>query len=574
MLRDDLGRAQSVKDGCSPQGQCGCCTVLVDGAPRVACVTPARRVAGRRVTTVDGLGSGRARPAGPTPSSPRAPASAGSALPGSSCRLAAAAGRRPVSETRSSRRLLAHLCRCTGWRTIVEAAAHPPAPPHPRRATWPPPAGGPPSKGARPSTSVPDVALGRGGFADDLAPADALVAVTRRARRLGRRRDPERGPGRGRQGPGPSQRTGSCGHPLDVPPGPSGTSPFRPPGSSPPTSSSDASWCRPGGEPASPLGNGGAFGAKLSSPAPAAARGWPTSTGGRCGCCFPGRTSVRLGPKRPPIAAGVAGRRHAGIIRVAAAPGDRGGDAARGPRPRGRSRRSSVVGPPASARLRAAGWAEAAVLLAAARPPPKAGPAGGQPRPSIGSPRRTRTADGPGRSDRRRDGLAHRGVEVTVRCGDPLDEVVLRSYAMGAAHMAMGWVCSRGASQSARRAARGPDHPLLRDPASHRDTPPIAVDDRAEGSGDGAGQRIGCGLRGRGRRGVDRPGPIRRVAHQTRRGLMSDRSRNRRPAPRGPLHADRAGRRLAGVLRPGRPVRMAPSSTAGSRPRWLRPSPT
>src|SRR4029453_16588917 len=53
-LRERLG-VRSVKDGCSPQGQCGCCTVLVDGSPRVACVTPARRVAGRAVTTVDGL---------------------------------------------------------------------------------------------------------------------------------------------------------------------------------------------------------------------------------------------------------------------------------------------------------------------------------------------------------------------------------------------------------------------------------------------------------------------------------------------------------------------------------------
>ena len=51
VLREDLGR-RSAKDGCSPQGQCGCCTVLVDGQPRVACVTPARRVAGRSVTTV------------------------------------------------------------------------------------------------------------------------------------------------------------------------------------------------------------------------------------------------------------------------------------------------------------------------------------------------------------------------------------------------------------------------------------------------------------------------------------------------------------------------------------------
>src|SRR5256885_12437434 len=54
VLRDRLGN-RSPKDGCSPQGQCGCCTVLVDGAPRVACVTPWRRVAGRAVTTVAGL---------------------------------------------------------------------------------------------------------------------------------------------------------------------------------------------------------------------------------------------------------------------------------------------------------------------------------------------------------------------------------------------------------------------------------------------------------------------------------------------------------------------------------------
>ena len=45
----------SVKDGCSPQGQCGCCTVLVDGQPRVSCVTPVRRVRGREITTVDGI---------------------------------------------------------------------------------------------------------------------------------------------------------------------------------------------------------------------------------------------------------------------------------------------------------------------------------------------------------------------------------------------------------------------------------------------------------------------------------------------------------------------------------------
>src|SRR3982751_534553 len=54
VLRDHLGLT-AAKDGCSPQGQCGCCTVLVDGSPRVACVTPARRVAGRKITTLNGL---------------------------------------------------------------------------------------------------------------------------------------------------------------------------------------------------------------------------------------------------------------------------------------------------------------------------------------------------------------------------------------------------------------------------------------------------------------------------------------------------------------------------------------
>ena len=45
VLRERL-RLTSVKDGCAPQGQCGCCTVLVDDGARVACVTPATRVRG------------------------------------------------------------------------------------------------------------------------------------------------------------------------------------------------------------------------------------------------------------------------------------------------------------------------------------------------------------------------------------------------------------------------------------------------------------------------------------------------------------------------------------------------
>jgi CO/xanthine dehydrogenase Mo-binding subunit len=40
--------------------------------------------------------------------------------------------------------------------------------------------------------------------------------------------------------------------------------------------------------------------------------------------------------------------------------------------------------------------------------------------------------------------VADDGVELSVRCGDILDEVVLRSYCLGAAHMALSWVWSEG----------------------------------------------------------------------------------------------------------------------------------
>ena len=65
----------------------------------------------------------------------------------------------------------------------------------------------------------------------------------------------------------------------------------------------DASWCAPGGEPATPLANGGAFGGKAGSPAPAAARELADATGRPVRVVYSREDVVRLGPKRPPIAA-------------------------------------------------------------------------------------------------------------------------------------------------------------------------------------------------------------------------------------------------------------------------------
>jgi len=55
-LRDDLALT-GTKNACN-QGVCGACTVLLDGVPVNACLTLAVNVAGREITTVEGLGEG------------------------------------------------------------------------------------------------------------------------------------------------------------------------------------------------------------------------------------------------------------------------------------------------------------------------------------------------------------------------------------------------------------------------------------------------------------------------------------------------------------------------------------
>ncbi len=45
----------SPKDGCAPEGVCGCCSVLLDGNVLKACIAPMRRIAGKEVITMEGL---------------------------------------------------------------------------------------------------------------------------------------------------------------------------------------------------------------------------------------------------------------------------------------------------------------------------------------------------------------------------------------------------------------------------------------------------------------------------------------------------------------------------------------
>jgi aerobic-type carbon monoxide dehydrogenase small subunit (CoxS/CutS family) len=54
VLREECGSV-SPKNGCAPEGTCGCCAVLVDGRPVLSCLRKHEQLEGRDVVTVEGL---------------------------------------------------------------------------------------------------------------------------------------------------------------------------------------------------------------------------------------------------------------------------------------------------------------------------------------------------------------------------------------------------------------------------------------------------------------------------------------------------------------------------------------
>ena len=411
LLRDQLG-ITTAKDGCSPQGQCGCCTVWVDGAPRVACVTPVARLAGRDVTTLEGLDEPtRARWVDAFTAT--GASQCGFCTPGIIMRLSALDRH---DEATVGRALLAHLCRCTGWRTIFEAAAgETPA----FARDWQRAAQRASIEGGTHQRVGPDIAAGAGRFADDSAPRDALCAAPLPAGdgwATGATVREARAASGKRQG---RRTTASLGWPIDVPEGDWALT-LRTTWVEPAYLETDASWARPDEEGADPLGNGGAFGGKVTTPVVVAAATLAREHHRPVRALWSREDAVRWGPKRPPMAIGVRAD-GTGVARVRRTPGIAA--AVHSVAPRWRVEEVDVPGPPTSVALRAAGWAEAAVVLAALSGRAEVeSPAGARAKAEVGE----------------------HGIRVWVSCGEVLDEVVLRSYCIGAVHMALGWVKSEG----------------------------------------------------------------------------------------------------------------------------------
>ncbi|WP_234348042.1 (2Fe-2S)-binding protein [Streptomyces specialis] len=187
VLRERLGLA-GAKDGCA-QGECGACSVQVDGRLVAACLVPAATAVGSEIRTVEGLG-GDGTPSDVQRALAASAVQCGFCLPGMAMTIHDLLEGNPApTELETRRALCGNLCRCSGYRGILDAvravvderaakdpraergeraarpAAEPPAPapaPAPVVGPEPEPAGHPDQTARIPHQAGPSPASGRG----------------------------------------------------------------------------------------------------------------------------------------------------------------------------------------------------------------------------------------------------------------------------------------------------------------------------------------------------------------------------------------------------------------------------
>jgi selenium-dependent xanthine dehydrogenase len=120
VLREECGIA-SAKNGCAPEGACGCCAVLIDGQPVLACLRKPEHMQGREVVTLEGLPE-RMRNILGEAFALEGGVQCGFCIPGIAVR-ASHLMQKDETEDREvvAKALASHLCRCTGYARVIDA---------------------------------------------------------------------------------------------------------------------------------------------------------------------------------------------------------------------------------------------------------------------------------------------------------------------------------------------------------------------------------------------------------------------------------------------------------------------
>ena len=122
VLREDLDLT-GTKHGCE-LGECGACTVLVDGEPRLSCLTLAIEAEGREITTVEGLASEDGLHPLQAAFAELSAAQCGYCTPGMLLTAKALLDANPAPTRMETKQALSgNLCRCTGYAKILEAVS-------------------------------------------------------------------------------------------------------------------------------------------------------------------------------------------------------------------------------------------------------------------------------------------------------------------------------------------------------------------------------------------------------------------------------------------------------------------
>ena len=120
ILREDLGLT-GTKHGCE-LGECGTCTVLVDGSPQLSCLVLPLQVDGRAITTIEGLADGAVEHPLQAAFTELAAAQCGYCTPGMLLAAKSLLDATPAPSRQEIQEALAgNLCRCTGYAKILEA---------------------------------------------------------------------------------------------------------------------------------------------------------------------------------------------------------------------------------------------------------------------------------------------------------------------------------------------------------------------------------------------------------------------------------------------------------------------